>query len=804
MALLKFISADTIVNPQVMALAGHLIKSNKQVHDFQYILINDFLQTKGIVDALKHVRNVIFESDVAVSFHTAAQLFQEETPSVRCEIYLLLAIISRVDGFFDKNEGIFFEQFAELCGDYREYDSKAQRHASRLRKLLKKENSKYRSGRRSNSNDNLFRISQNEYLSTINECRKIAKEDFSVIKPICEETIVATEALAYKIHSLVDDCNNSEAERNISEALSIFAQKINNVILPAARAHRLKLHQKEAAVEDFTIVLVGRTKAGKSTLKTVLTGSGKDEIGKGKQRTTLVNYIYEWNNLRIIDTPGIDAGGDIEQADKDIADAALTEADIVCYLTPCDGVPKKTIEFIEQIVKSNKPVLILLNYKLNIRDEDNLEDFLDDPEDWRSDKGKNSILGYYEPIRRAAIQNGYEEMVSCYPVFLLAALMSDEDKHAKYASTLRKSSGIDEFLAALKIIVVEQGTFLRSKTIIDDSIGHCATWLNDLKISLQNLTFQLETLKNARLETYKKIDRAQSKFINNTSKVIRQAFKILATQDAKRFAEMHFAQTKGLDEEWKKYYSKIGFERKLNDAIGIELSIFSKTICDIFEDLAVDLEETMACNRTNIKFPVMLDLFPAREVTRFIGDVLGLAGAIVLIFANTNPIGWVLTGASVVLNFASGLFKKKADREKAAQDKLYQKLKEEIEKQCEKTVGNFERTAQKETSKIVKQAKVTYAELEHCLEGIVDDSTEMCSLWEDHISELNAHFAKRVLQYLSAENTPRISLVARTFGESMDIYLLDDIPYNTSKLEGLLRDKVNVIGPNEFLTTVND
>jgi len=108
MALLKFISADTIVNPQVMALAGHLIKSNKQVHDFQYILINDFLQTKGIVDALKHVRNVIFESDVAVSFHTAAQLFQEETPSVRCEIYLLLAIISRVDGFFDKNEGIFF------------------------------------------------------------------------------------------------------------------------------------------------------------------------------------------------------------------------------------------------------------------------------------------------------------------------------------------------------------------------------------------------------------------------------------------------------------------------------------------------------------------------------------------------------------------------------------------------------------------------------------------------------------------------------------------------------------------------
>lgn len=123
-------------------------------------------------------------------------------------------------------------------------------------------------------------------------------------------------------------------------------------------------------------------------------------------------------------------------------------------------------------------MLVLLNYKQNIRDEDDLEDFLDEPDEWRSDKGKNSIMGYFAPIRNAAETNGFSKMVSCYPVFLLAALMADEGKYSEYAKVLRDASGIDEFLAALKIIVVEQGTFLRSKTIIDDSTNTSKTRKN--------------------------------------------------------------------------------------------------------------------------------------------------------------------------------------------------------------------------------------------------------------------------------------------------------------------------------------
>jgi len=160
MALLKYISDEIIANPRILSLFGHLIKSNKQVHDFQYILINDYLQIKGIDNGLPHVRNVIFETDDAVPFEEATNLFNAENDAIRSEMYMMLVIISRIDGFFDKDEGAFFDRFYHLCGDYSRYDNRSIRQASRLRKLLKKENSKYRSGRRSNSNDNLFRISQ--------------------------------------------------------------------------------------------------------------------------------------------------------------------------------------------------------------------------------------------------------------------------------------------------------------------------------------------------------------------------------------------------------------------------------------------------------------------------------------------------------------------------------------------------------------------------------------------------------------------------------------------------------------------
>ncbi|MBR5272749.1 MAG: 50S ribosome-binding GTPase [Clostridia bacterium] len=794
MALLKNISEEKIANPEILSLFGHLIKSNQQVHDFQYILINDYLELKGIPDEIQIVRDVIFENECAVSFEEATRCFKLESPVIQNEFYSVMVIVSRVDGFLDSDEDVYFTQFKSFCGDFSKNDNKAIKQAARLRKLLKKENSKYRSGRRSNAQDNLFRISQKEYLETIKKCREVAAEDFAVIKPVCESTLASAQALIDRIDNMIKSCDGNGTEQEFVSVLTAFAGKIRDIIIPAAKAYKIKINQKEAAVEDFTIVLVGRTKAGKSTLKAVLTGSGKDEIGKGKQRTTLVNYIYEWNNLRIIDTPGIDAGGDAIQIDKDIAEKALAEADVVCYLTPCDGVPKNTIKFIDEIVKSNKPVLILLNYKWNIRDEDNLEDFIDEPDEWRSDKGKNSIIGYYEPIRRFAEENNYEKMITCYPVFLLAALMADEGKYEEYTSTLRKSSGIDEFLASLKIIVVEQGTFLRSKTIIDDSVGHCSAWLRDFRISQENLINQLEILKETKEDTFKKIDKAQKKFMDNSVKAIRQEFRTLTTVHAKKFAETHYDEKDGLDSKWSKYCARIGFEKRVQDAIEVEMSDFSKGLNSIFDDLAIDMGEATRSAESMGAGHIKLNLFPAREVTKFISGALGIAGAIVLAFSLSNPIGWILGGLALVGKWFSGLFKSRAQREREAQDRLYNSLADSISTQCEKTVEEFSKKTKKEITAITKKTKKMYENIQECLETVIKESDVMCREWESQIDEMNMHFAKRVLQYLAPGEEYSITDISRAFGETLNISIAEDAICDASKLEGLIKDKVTVLG----------
>ena len=62
------------------------------------------------------------------------------------------------------------------------------------------------------------------------------------------------------------------------------------------------LHDRQ---KDFTLIVYGRTMAGKSTLMEILTHGDGKSIGKGAQRTTLDVRAYRWKGLKIFDVPGI-------------------------------------------------------------------------------------------------------------------------------------------------------------------------------------------------------------------------------------------------------------------------------------------------------------------------------------------------------------------------------------------------------------------------------------------------------------------------------------------------------------------
>lgn len=109
------------------------------------------------------------------------------------------------------------------------------------------------------------------------------------------------------------------------------------------------------------VVCVGRTRAGKSTLRFVLTGDGEDGIGRGGQRTTTEVIEYTWRDLIIVDTPGVGAfEGDEDAA---LAAAAASMADLVVWVVGSDGLQVATIGPVLGMLRRGVPLLVVVNHK---------------------------------------------------------------------------------------------------------------------------------------------------------------------------------------------------------------------------------------------------------------------------------------------------------------------------------------------------------------------------------------------------------------------------------------------------------
>ena len=78
----------------------------------------------------------------------------------------------------------------------------------------------------------------------------------------------------------------------------------------------------------ISIVVAGQYSAGKSTIIKMLTGRNDIEIGA--KITTQKADIYEWNGLRIVDTPGIHT--ELRPDHDEISYSEIASADMLIYV----------------------------------------------------------------------------------------------------------------------------------------------------------------------------------------------------------------------------------------------------------------------------------------------------------------------------------------------------------------------------------------------------------------------------------------------------------------------------------------
>ena len=84
--------------------------------------------------------------------------------------------------------------------------------------------------------------------------------------------------------------------------------------------------------KPISIVFVGQYSAGKSTLIKALTGIQDIEIGEGIK--TMETHSYDWNGIKIVDTPGINTM--IRPDHDEITYKAISESDMLVYVVTED------------------------------------------------------------------------------------------------------------------------------------------------------------------------------------------------------------------------------------------------------------------------------------------------------------------------------------------------------------------------------------------------------------------------------------------------------------------------------------
>ena len=137
---------------------------------------------------------------------------------------------------------------------------------------------------------------------------------------------------------------------------------------------------------------MGNPNVGKSTLMNQLVGE-RISIATFKAQTTRhrIMGIVNTDDMQIVfsDTPGVlKPNYKLQESMLAFSESALTDADVLLYVTDVVENPEKNMDFLEKVAKMDVPVLLLIN-KIDESDQKNLGDIV---EKWHGLLPKAEIL----------------------------------------------------------------------------------------------------------------------------------------------------------------------------------------------------------------------------------------------------------------------------------------------------------------------------------------------------------------------------------------------------------------------------
>lgn len=647
-------------------------------------------------------------------------------------------------------------------------------------------------------------LSGPKYDKAIAECRDVGLRDIEVADTCLHATGKALQEIGVELDSKIAEINAkigdkpAQAARQALRSMKEDRTEIERVINQELQEFQELQIKKRRAMNFYTIAFMGRSKAGKSTLHAVVTGGGWDQIGVGRQNTTRLNRVYEWHNIRIIDTPGIATPGG-EELEK-VAESIIDEADLICFVVTNNNQQTSEFEFLKQLRSKGKPLLVLLNVKEDLSHPVRLKRFLDKPDQAFSDD-KDRLGGHVDRIRRDAATHYGTSNFPIIPVQLLAAQIAQQQPEHEHAETLMKASRLQHFLDSVRLSLLDEGLLRRSQNLLGSTVADIERPCRKLKTRSEFYLDLSRQIRDRAQESSLRLKKAQDDHTRQLEQDLRGVFSALQ-MEVPDFAEDHWDDSEGdLNEAWSDKLRRFGMEKKINDLQEKAIAAFS----DDMKDLLAEVSQEINLQR---KLSYTSKTLDEQDSSVWLGKSLqwgsGLAGlglAVAALANWWNPAGWVW-GAVAVVGFIASLFESKASKRRKAVSKISSALESQIEKQ---------------------EKQIVDAALKHfrvqCLAGAtaVQDYFQLSAdglafvgqtlnrgaeILQEQSSVLNAHFAARILDFASGAPSEssahalraQIHEVRRRVGESIDIEVSSKLraPKNLNIIESVIQEKITL------------
>jgi predicted GTPase len=521
------------------------------------------------------------------------------------------------------------------------------------------------------------RVSESEFKESLEQCSLTAQKAYTRTVEYTKQTESILQKLSHNLSVTTSQLlNNKDSERfEFAGVLREIVSELKQLSTEEIEALVSSLDTKRKHLEDFTIALFGRTKAGKSTIREALTHGDGGTIGKGAQRTTRDVREYRWQGLRLLDTPGIEA----YQGEEDTAQAneVIDQSDMILFLASDDSVQPGEFKAMGQLQQINKYFAVILNIKDNIEKKQRLIRFIKRPEkvfdQQRLSEHQNHITTYVK--EHLGIAN-----VDIVCVHALAAFLSTKPEYTEDSQKLLELSQVEELYYLIAYEIHNNGQKLRVSTFFDSAIKPISDIESKFFGYQCSLKARIKFIHEKKLELKSLIngwEQESNLKIENECRELYSAIK----QRIPDFVD-NYAGKDEANKEWKKMFNPEKNQTRMEAVIKEIVENLQETVKEFDKQYQYDVK-SIQINLDSFGF----DNFKESEFGRFLrraGVVAGAVAAAAFVAANWwNPGGWIVAAGWVATGV--GLLTGVAAEQQNTQEKR------EFQKQCEELKVNLTR-----------------------------------------------------------------------------------------------------------------